>query len=276
MAGYLLTVESWNTFSKAWDRALHEAPSIHYLKMVEAQNLRGEFRHWSTEKKDTKLRQLATIIRKYDPLSFEFSVSRTAFEKLYQHVAPYGLARPHFVSTFAIVSMVTNFIAATEMPDVRVEFVFDRQEGVSTDIGLFFEYMSENLPENRRKLIAEDPAYEDDIYFPPLQAADMLAWHLRREHEDGQIVSTPLMRLLRSEMHYTTRLEADMLARWGKHHEQQSAVPKTKAEWKKALVEAKMLKESGFKPPHGDAQEIALARLEHLRRVSTTSQDGSA
>ena len=270
LAGYLLPAEVWAEFSEAWDRELRRKPSINYLKMAEAQNLRGQFRHWKVEQKDKKLRRLADVIRRYNPASYEFSVSRTAFENIYKPCAPYGLGKPHFVGTFAIVGMVTKFIADTGLPDIKIEFIFDRQDGVSSDIRLVFDYMSENLSDAQQRLIKSDPAFEDDMDFLPLQAADMLAWHLRREHEYEILQPTsPIMEKLRGELHYITRLEPEMLARWAKHHRSlplKSEVS-TKSGWKAVIEEAEFLKGTGFKPPHGDIQEIAKARLDHLAKL---------
>ncbi|WP_139784827.1 hypothetical protein [Roseovarius sp. A-2] len=79
IAGYLNSAENWALFSDAWKECLDEKPKLKYLKMSEAKALQGEFRGWSPELRDAKLKRLSFIVRHFSPLSFEFSVSRRAY-----------------------------------------------------------------------------------------------------------------------------------------------------------------------------------------------------
>jgi len=47
MAGYLNRANEWRLFDDAWAEELSAKPSIEYLKMVEANGLRGQFGGWS-------------------------------------------------------------------------------------------------------------------------------------------------------------------------------------------------------------------------------------
>ena len=79
MAGYMNRTELWARFAEAWAEELRGAPSIEYLKMAEAQNLRDQFdwrKGWTEEKRDEKLRGLARVIRHFNPISFQMSIDR--------------------------------------------------------------------------------------------------------------------------------------------------------------------------------------------------------
>ena len=275
MAGYLHTVEEWAKFSVAWDKALKAKPSIKYLKMAEARGLRGQFRGWDDTERDKKLLRLAKTIQKFLPFSYQVSVGRTTFEKLFRPDAPYGLGKPHFACVFAIVASVTGYIAERGV-DAKTEFIFDRQDEVSGDIRMFFDYMCENLSDQQRTLIRETPSFEDDRDFLPLQAADMLAWHVRREHEENRAVPLPMASLLRNpHAHLILAIEADALARMAKAFRQFPGLPLTqgKGQWKDAKQEISRLLATGFKPSHGNWADMHKATLEHLARVANASKE---
>lgn len=62
MAGYLDRADRWQLFSEAWLEELQALPSIAYLRMVEANNLRGQFKGWTKKARDQKLKGLARVI----------------------------------------------------------------------------------------------------------------------------------------------------------------------------------------------------------------------
>ena len=199
MAGYLNRANEWRLFDDAWAEELSAKPSIEYLKMAEANGLRGQFGGWSAGARDEKLRGLTRVIRHFKPLSFEMSISREQFYRLVKLVSPRGLASPHFQCTFGVISIVSRF-AAEHRGNVPIDFIFDDQEGVSSDVALFFDEMIRSLPRRARRLINAKPTFRNDIEVLPLQAADMLAWHLRREYETCLSPATlPMADLLRDE-----------------------------------------------------------------------------
>ena len=186
MAGYLNRAEKWALFSDAWDDELRSAPSIDYLKMAEANGLRDQFAGWEPEERDEKLNGLVRVVRHFKPLSFEVSVPRKQFNSLVKSVAPRGLGNPHFVCAFGIVSILSRFAAGAHA-DMPIRFIFDRQNEISGDVHTFFHQMISKLPRQAQELISGIPNFEDDKEIKPLQAADMLAWHVRREHEQSPL-----------------------------------------------------------------------------------------
>ncbi len=137
---------------------------------------------------------------------------------------------------------------------------------------MYFEYMAENLPPEQRTRINEEPRFSDDKLFLPLKSADMLAWHLRTEHEDCVPPETLAMadelRLIRNFI-WWSRIEASHLAKWAKEFRRFPGVPLTqgKAQWKQANREIRELHATGFKPPHGDWEHIHRAKVDHLEKI---------
>ena len=259
LAGYLNHARKWALFKDAWAEALKDPPAISYLKMVEAQNLRGEFRGWSREKRDAKLTSMARVIRHFDPISYQVSVSTLEFSELVRPYAPYGLKTPYFPCIFLAVSTVAQMASKGGLQyrtDDSIDFIFDEQNGVSTDIDQTFNYMARNLPRRARKIINGRPIFRSDATYLPLQAADMLAWHVRREHEDGlPLFGQASAERIRGSTHLTNEIGADTLARWGKEFRQIQGVSllQTKTEWQKYRKEHRRLLDAGVALPHGAA-----------------------
>lgn len=271
MAGYLNTAENWALFVEAWGEELRAPPKIDYLHMVEANNLRGQFKGWSVADRDEKLRGMARVIRHFRPISYEFSVPRREFYSLVKPVSPRGLGLPHFTVAFTVVSSVARYIASHGVK-LPIDFIFDEQDGVSDDINLFFSYMKRDIPREARKLINGTPVFRDDRQEVPLQAADMLAWHVRREHELGTGMGTlPMAGHLRNANgHLISSIEVDILKRWAAEFEKMPAIAQlqTKSQWRKAKQEIVRAAALGYIPPHGTHfKNVMHALRQHLIRL---------
>ena len=118
-----------------------------------------------------------------------------------------------------------------------------------------FQYMCRSLPKKVSQLIAKNPTFADDKIAVPLQAADMLAWHIRREHETNLDFGTlPLTTTLTSSAHLYSEITEDHLSVWAN---QFSEIPgatslQGKAQWQEIRKTLKWAKSVGFIPPYGN------------------------
>jgi hypothetical protein len=140
-----------------------------------------------------------------------------------------------------------------------VKFIFDEQKGVEADIALWFDSMKQHLPRAARKLISGTPQFENDKDYTPLQAADMLAWHLRREHEEGKPIDDnplPGAELLRGGYHIVSHLPDIHLAEWAEHHSRQPGIEglKSKPQWQRFRQQIASQQAAGFFPPPGSSR----------------------
>ena len=255
IAGYLNWAERWAEFADAWAEELRRPPAIEYLRMVEAQNRRDQFAGWDDDSVDRKLEALACVIERFRPLSFQFSVSRRDFDLHVKQNSPRPLTKPHFDCIFGVISMLANWSDQSGFR-VPIDFIFDEQDGVSTDVSLLFEQMIRPLPPTVQTLINGHPIFRDDKGLSPLQAADMLAWHLRREHEMSETI--PRLTVLRkSAGHLTGELPLELLIKWGNQIQQVPGVPvaQSKSQWRKVRDVMFMAKEAGFVPPPKEPNE---------------------
>jgi hypothetical protein len=270
MAGYLNSAGDWRLFSEAWSEELKSEPTIDYLHMVEANNLRGQFKGWTIGARDLKLAGLVRVIRHFRPISFEFSVSREKYFSLVKPVSPHVTGNPHFICCFGIVSTLSRYLENSKI-NIPIDFIFDKQQGVSADILLFFDYMKKNIPRKARKNISGIPVFMDDRLVLPLQAADMLAWHVRREHERCVSPDTlPMADLLRNEgMHISSAIDEKMLMKWADEFSKMPAIQSLsgKASWKEMRSLITRLSSAGFVPPYGTRwKNLVFAGRERLSR----------
>lgn len=264
-AGLVNGNDAWEQFTTAWRAALAQAPAIAHLKMVEANGLRGQFAGWTREARDRKLGVMAEVIHSFRPQwTFDFSISRAEYETHVSPASPRGLSTAYFATTFGAVSTVARYLA-TEGITTPVAFTFDEQKGVSKDVALFFDYMVENLEPEAQALIKLPIGYGNDMSDLPLQAADMLAWHIRRQREgsnDAAIVRRA--EYIRAANHVECRVPSDMIGRWGTAFTQVLPLLQTlkrKGDWQRFRIAAEEAKRAGFRPPHGDDAEDSLAKI---------------
>lgn len=270
LAGYLQRAEVWALFSDAWKDELKSGKRIDYLKMSEANAFEGEFRGWTKSQRDEKLRGLIRVARHFKPISFHVSVSRKMVDELFKPVAPRGVANAHFLCNFGVVSAVSRY-AAAEGGNIPIDFIFDKQTGVEDDVRLFFDYMKRNLPRKARKLINDRPSFKDDKQFCPLQAADLLVWHLRRNHDDngswanGEIAN----KLISDHGHLHNDLD-EMVPIWAKKF---PAIPgadqtRTKSQWRRMKEAIRVAASRGYIPPHGTIfKNLVYGAREKLNRL---------
>jgi hypothetical protein len=245
-AGYLHRADAWATFSEAWDWELKQWPAIEYFK-----GSGDQFDGWEASMRDAKIANLAEIIWAFKPFSFHFSLNRKLFEEALKPVSPYGFGRPHYQACFVVMSGVARSAAAAGIT-TPIEFIFDQQDGVDDDVRFFFTDMIKALPSDARALISDAPWFKSDRdkQFMPLQAADMLAWHVRREHEYPDKPLPLMKKLWHPEGHLVGDVPDEIILNWADHHKKQSGLSsvQSKGQWDKFIRESKRLRAAGVDP----------------------------
>lgn len=151
----------------------------------------------------------------------------------------------------------------TEGSKHSVEFIFDQQNGVQDDIPLFFEYMIRSLPKPARALIAGTPQFRDDKDFVTLQAADMLAWHVRREFSGTSGKSAVAAISPINSQHFVTEIDGAALQRMGSGMSKIHGADllRGKIAWQKFKRELRHALAHGYVPPHGTRWRNAMGAV---------------
>jgi hypothetical protein len=277
LAGYVNFADSWIAFANEWERVLRMPPSIKYFRMVEANSLRGEFEGWKDGDRDRKVWKLAETIYRHAPWSIECSVSQNDHDRIVKPAAPYGLGNPYSSCFYGIIISLARFHAANNL-SIPVDFIFDQHSALEGEAHLFYEYhKSLQLPEVKA-VLGSTPIFRDDKQVLPIQAADMLAWHLRREAEGNDPPgSRPALDLLRGNgrhviVNFTPEILETMAAKM-RDIPGVSGVQR-KSDWQKFKKESVRLSALGFTPddflrllPKENFVKGALKRLARFVRL---------
>lgn len=240
LAALIHQANTWERFSDEWDAALKAHPRIEYFKMVEAQNRRGEFKGWSEAKRNAKVLALAELIGKFQPISLVCSVSVAHTREVLKPHAPYGLGSEYFPISFAMICGIARLMHGMNI-HLPCDVIFDRQDNTSKNVLIFFDHIMNQQPQEWAQYVSSSPIFRDDREVLPLQAADLFAWHVRREAEGGYPSEYEgiLDMICAPGMNYKIEITNDMVAHWAEGMKQipGSSLVVDKKAWKAALDE---------------------------------------
>jgi hypothetical protein len=263
LAGFVNSADGWIEFSNEWDAVLHEYPRIEYLHMVETQGLRDQFDGWSEAKRDVKLLALAEVIERHRLYFVSASVSRREYAEILKPVMPYNLKSPYFSCFWGVIVTLARYhsnLGIAEIP--TTDFIFDKNGDLEGHANLWFEWLKESQPLELKQFFGSTPIFRDDRDVVALQASDMLAWHLRRDHEQGGAKRMPVMDKI---IGYgaSVHIDADSLKRIAREC---GKVPnrdlvQTKRDWNRAKPAIAAMVGAGTPPPRGNYFKMRVLRL---------------
>ncbi len=183
LAGYIATVERWKAFSDAWDAELQAEPKITHLKMSDANGRHGQFRGWDDTVRDRKLERLIEIINRHVLGGIASLVGHKAYRSAAKGYLPETVDHPYWLCFNQIIHKTLEHYGQ-DYPNEKINFVFDTQ-------GKGFERRAGFMTDYARQLYEASPrgdqfgmlSFASDRDMLPLQAADLLAWHIRRHSE---------------------------------------------------------------------------------------------
>jgi hypothetical protein len=183
VAGYIHDAATWAFFADDWKLRLDKPPTIEYFHMVEAQNLRDQFSGWTPSERDAKIDAFASLIEKYQPWSIACSISQSDHNRIVKPVAPYDLRQP-FVSCYLGLIIKLAQLHTSMRLNLPTDLIFDEREVTPHEADFFYEGAKSRISDPiMLSLLGNTPIFRDDKKVPALQAADLLAWHLRRQKE---------------------------------------------------------------------------------------------
>lgn len=184
-AGFIGRAEKWAKFSDEWIRWLHSEPRIGYLKMNEAVKLNGEFRGFTKEERNDKLRGCISILKEYPQQAIQISVNVADYESNLAKKTAKSARNPYFLAFFGILSGVCYEMADTGVPD-QIEIIFDEHSIFKPRIDYWYERIRKDIGALHDPVLARvlppNPIFKSDLEFVPLQAADVLAWLFRNAY----------------------------------------------------------------------------------------------
>jgi len=131
-----------------------------------------------------------------------------------------------------------------------LEYVFDEQDNLGNDAAMWYSWLKEGQEPEIAALMGDRPIFGDDKKMVALQAADMLAWHLRRRHERGLDEPLPVLDLLTQHGAYR-EIDTPTLEGWAEGFRRVPGVEhiQTKGAWRETRAVARAAVAAGAGPP---------------------------
>lgn len=200
LAGFLAPAGEFAKLTDKWNSALAKPPRLEDFKMKEAFARQGQFLGWSIQDRDARLADLVAIIKEHVMVGICAVVRHDDFSDVLKGRIGKPLDNPYWLMYHSIITLTFEWEIENGL-DEKVDFVFDEQMHQSDEVQAHFAAFYELAPPRVKELFGERPVHRNDIKVKPLQAADMLAWHIHRRYcdrERGVEFDSPTMRVLNS------------------------------------------------------------------------------
>jgi hypothetical protein len=176
IAGYLGTQNLWDQFMTEWEtmRLKNNISEIHMKKLIP---LQGEYKklNWDINKRDAVLLECIDIIKRSNIIPFGTVVDIKAWKKITSNKK-----RLYKVQSLCLTLLMTAVMLymIKIVPNDLIHIVFDTDHEFSkARLDIFFS-IREEVPQMRHFL--SSITFADRKIYRPLQAADFLAWVLRK------------------------------------------------------------------------------------------------
>ena len=183
MAGFIGRAEQWSVFEEDWRIGLAIPPAIDHFHMRDA-FAAGEFE---------RIAFMASVLRKYKFPALAVTFHTPDFNAIIRGRISRRYDTPYFLSLALL-----NFLSLALLMELAVQwqvdhglcepmdFIFDEQLVESDHLQSVWEDTYTNMSPAVRERFGQRPIHMDDTKTIPLQAADMLAWALRRISDDSK------------------------------------------------------------------------------------------
>ena len=203
-AGYADLGTNWEFFENAWQRrVLDGPPTIPYLHMTEIRSARWRAKHgiswWDAE---SRIDEAVRVIASTGSLSFIVStLERKDLEETIQarfadrgEILPEALKRPDYLPFLAYAEFTVAQLYRKRSDVSRVNFVAEEKEKVTHHLKHIHADLIRLVESPLKGRIGEfKPGRKETVV--PLQAADLLCWHIQRYYVAASKAGTSLPRL---------------------------------------------------------------------------------
>jgi hypothetical protein len=190
MAGVLAPADHWAAFEEKWGQTLEEF-KIPFFHMKDFASLRGPFKGWSEEKRRRLYGKLLAHMETAYIFPVGVSISMSAFRSFPEEQRKLFID-PYHLGFLTVIGQTTVFMNNSGMsPEEKADLVFsDQVEFRSKAHELYDEiirapYDTVRMLSTARVIKSRilPPSFRDMRDFAALQAADVVAYEVYKEHE---------------------------------------------------------------------------------------------
>lgn len=172
MAGFIARAEVWAEFENDWNAVLARPPAIPYFHMADAV-ASGDF---------DRIAALAALIRKHKLSGISVLIYMPDYDLVVRNQISRRFDNPYFFALIRQMELAVEWQIDHNI-DEPMDFIFDEQRHESDFLQWIWSQIEPGWPDWIRRRFGNRPIHLDDKSNPALQAADMLAWTLRRISE---------------------------------------------------------------------------------------------
>lgn len=178
-AGWVAPDEVWETFCDDWVAALAKPPSVTHFRMVDLHHRQGPFSGWSKAQRNSKLSLLAGVVADHNLTGIAIVMQHADHQAAIRGKISTLHDNPYALMLFSSVKEVVLHPMFADKAE-QFQFVFDNDLHNKNVLSEVYDSVLPFLPSAISSRLSGRPTHRDDKTEPPLQAADMLAWHIRR------------------------------------------------------------------------------------------------
>jgi Protein of unknown function (DUF3800) len=184
LGGLLGNQYKWQSFSEAWAEKLRDPspgkPPLTRFHMADCQAGLGEFAGWGRTATDFLVHELGTIILKHMLWGYGCAVSRKAWDEFVTGDLRRALGDSEgFCARNCYVQSVE--ICRTKAWQSELAFVFDDRPHRYVENKRIFDVFKQFSQDNDKSPSLASLTFVPSLKFPPLQAADMVAWEMYQQ-----------------------------------------------------------------------------------------------
>lgn len=184
LAAYVLPQDQWALFSEDWNIALKRDRPIKYFHMKEANGRIGEFFAWPEEFIKCKIRDLIAVIEKHNPMPLWCWLNRDDYKAATNgKLVDPRIHDPYFPLFYGVIECMLMSCIKFHVQET-VDFDFDEKGKIGINAASWYNLVKSNVSPTLRMMLGRTPTFLDDEKIHPLQAADLLAWHVSKYIND--------------------------------------------------------------------------------------------
>ena len=189
LAGYILQAEKWAKFSDDWRAECQRPPQIEYFKMFEAADASGEFASVQYDIRRYKILKLIEVIHRHELHGLCAHFKWCEWRDFSRSLRGPAKDQPYASLFFLMIDVVKMYQENLGIFPQKSQLDFDNQgKWGRFAIDWYGRMMDDSQPfcfsREYREILEGTPHQLDDKQYVPLQAADMLAWAIRRKIDD--------------------------------------------------------------------------------------------
>lgn len=184
LGGVAVAEDQVPSFEAAWRAALARSPSIPYFKMKDAHRGRGVFQGMSGLERTAKLAALGDVLREHGAATLAVIVRHDDYQRIFTGQMMRSMDSPYQIMFHLTIATAWRLCRETGIGETAA-FVFDRQLEHEKELDESFPALMRGIEPEIASFLSSQPRHADDREEILLQAADMVAWHVRRSWRDG-------------------------------------------------------------------------------------------